>query len=96
MGLTEPASSYPPETQEVVTVHNIYHLMTLLATTQENLYSCAETFALLDEYVEQIGEQIDRELFMPLVQRHLAACPECQEAYEILRRIVLTEQATVL
>ena len=57
----------------------------------ENNYSCSETFDLLDEYVELAVTKEDAALLMPLVQKHIAACPDCCDRYEALLRILQTE-----
>lgn len=70
----------------------ITHLMQLIEHTQEEEYSCAETFALLDEYVElALRNDLEAETLMPLVRHHLDMCPECYERYEALMYILKME-----
>jgi len=68
-------------------------LMQTLEMTQENMYSCEETYALLDKYVELVNTGEDAARLMPLVKNHLDACPGCHEHYEILRDIIANESA---
>ncbi len=69
-------------------------LLRRLENVQENAYSCEETFALLDEYVELIVTDEEAAALMPLVKNHLDMCPDCRERYEILLRILETESFT--
>jgi hypothetical protein len=50
-----------------------------LAVAEENEISCADVFAVLDEFVEAVrwGENVL--LLMPLVRQHLDICPDCRE-----------------
>jgi hypothetical protein len=60
----------------------------MVAHTAEFELTCDEVFELLDQFAEMArrGEN-DAEL-MPLVNDHLAMCPECREEYEALQRIL--------
>ncbi len=66
-------------------------LMQQVEETKEDQYSCDETFALLDEYVELVVSKEDAAALMPLVERHLQACPHCNEHYDTLLTILQTE-----
>jgi hypothetical protein len=66
----------------------LIELMHKLEQTQENMYSCEESFALLDEYVDMFTTGEDAARLMPLVENHLNACPECKEHYDILLDIL--------
>lgn len=66
-------------------------LLRRLENVQANAYSCEETFALLDEYVELVVTREEAAVLMPLVKNHLEMCPGCREGYEMLRRILETE-----
>lgn len=71
--------------------HTIQRLMHLLEQTQEGMYSCEETFELLDEYVELVIHHQDAAHLMPYVRRHLDYCAHCHEAYEALLTILETK-----
>ncbi|MCP4426876.1 MAG: zf-HC2 domain-containing protein [Chloroflexi bacterium] len=81
-----PAPVSPPLTDPTIQT-----LMQQVETTQENQYNCEATFALLDEYVETVMSKEDAATLMPLVERHLQACPKCNEHYEALLTILQTE-----
>ncbi len=66
-------------------------LLRRLENVQENAYSCEETFALLDEYVELVVTDEEAAALMPLVKNHLDMCPDCREGYEVLLRILEAE-----
>lgn len=66
-------------------------LMRQVEATQEDQYSCEETFALLDEYVELVTSEQDAAALMPLVERHLHHCPNCRGHYDMLLTILQTE-----
>lgn len=66
----------------------LQQLMRLVDETREGEYNCAETFDLLDEYVELVVSDEEAAALMPLVQRHLEQCPGCQEQYETLLAIL--------
>jgi hypothetical protein len=65
-------------------------LLHALAYTQDEELSCAETFALLDEYAELMVSSVEAKALMPLVKHHLDHCLECRERYEILLQILQT------
>lgn len=75
----------------VVTSDRLHALMQLLAETQEDQYSCQETFDLLDQYVELVRGREQADLLMPLVKKHLDNCPGCHEEYDVLIRILEAE-----
>lgn len=52
-----------------------------LAATDDRDAGCAETFALLDVYVELLAAGEDPEQHLPGVAAHLAACGPCVEDY---------------
>jgi hypothetical protein len=68
-------------------------LMEQVAQTEEGQYTCAETFALLDEYAEMVVSGDDAAALMPLVEAHLRICPECDARFDVLRTILETEEA---
>lgn len=69
---------------------SLIRLMQLVEQTEEGHYSCAETFDLLDEYVELVAGNQDAALLLPIVKRHLDHCPGCRTKYEILLNILQT------
>lgn len=79
------------ENTAVLTNEILVELLRQIENTKENCYSCEETFALLDEYVELISDDLEAEMVMPLVKAHLDACPDCHQSYQILRKIVESE-----
>lgn len=64
-------------------------MMTMLANTEEQELTCDEVYALLDEFVELAARGEDVAALMPLVKHHLDMCPDCQEEYRVLEKIVL-------
>lgn len=69
----------------------IKNLMDMLDHTYEGMYSCEETFALLDEYVELIADDEEAVALMPYVKRHLDKCPDCHDVYATLLNIIQSE-----
>ena len=77
---------------EVVTADNVARLMFMLNVTREEAYSCEETFALLDEYVEvAVQNETEAEAVLPLVKHHLDLCPDCHQKFSALLQILKTE-----
>ncbi len=66
----------------------IKELMRRLEATQAGVYSCEETFALLDEYVELLAGNKEAAVLMPLVRNHIKMCPDCREVCEMLLSIL--------
>jgi len=69
----------------------VKNLMQMLDHTYEGMYSCEETFSLLDEYVELIADNEEAAALMPYVKRHLEKCPDCNKVYETLMQIIQSE-----
>jgi hypothetical protein len=93
-GQQPPATSLPgsPTTHAVLLDDAaVEKLMMALSMTQDDEMSCADVFALLDEYAEMsmISEEQAAAL-MPLVERHLEMCADCHESYDVLRGILQT------
>lgn len=64
-------------------------LMQALSMTDDNEMSCAEVFALLDEYADgTVVNAADAELLMPLIEKHLEFCADCHECYDMLHAMV--------
>lgn len=70
----------------------VMNLMRQVEETKEDQYSCAETFALLDEYVEMVASEEDASALMPLVEHHIDACPDCSDRFEALLAVLQSEQ----
>ena len=70
-------------TEEVLT-----QLMRQVEQTKEGMYTCQETFDLLDEYIDLTIDNEDAAKLMPLVKAHLDACPPCTTQYKILQRVL--------
>jgi hypothetical protein len=81
-------SPAPENSGQIVDENSIKDLMQRIEQTNEGEYSCAETFALLDEYVELVAGGEDVELLMPLVKKHVEHCPDCGPRFEILLDIL--------
>lgn len=65
-------------------------LMQQVEQTKEGIYTCEETFDLLDEYAELIDTDQDAAQLMPLVKAHLDMCPGCEKRFNILLNIIST------
>lgn len=73
----------------------IKNLMEMLDHTHEGMYSCEDTFALLDEYVELIADNDEEATaLMPYVKRHLDECPDCHEVYATLLNILQSDPSS--
>ena len=62
----------------------VKRLMQMIDMTCEKEYSCEETFALLDEYIELSLTNKEAAALMPLVKQHISMCPDCREEFEAL------------
>lgn len=58
--------------------------MEMLSLTRDDEVSCAEVFAALDEYAEEIIAHKDSEELMPLVRHHLRMCVDCHDHLDML------------
>jgi len=63
-------------------------IMGMLENTQETELTCDEVFAVLDQFAELAARGEDVSTLLPLVQRHLSLCADCQEEYDTLRRMM--------
>lgn len=86
--MNQQPETQPSGTPMLLDEQSIVRLMQLVEQTEEGHYSCAETFDLLDEYVDLVVDNKGAELLMPIVKRHLDHCPGCQDQYEILLNIL--------
>jgi hypothetical protein len=68
----------------------IKRLMLGLNATRDDEVSCDEVFELLDQYAEMVDQGEDASILMPLIKHHLDMCPECEEEYKALLRIIQT------
>ncbi|MCZ7668584.1 MAG: hypothetical protein M5U34_16040 [Chloroflexi bacterium] len=90
-GQTAPDNT-PNHDRQMIDAEILKNLMLMLDHTHEDMYSCEETFALLDEYVELIMKNNEEAAtVMPYVKRHLEKCPGCYEAFAALRHILESE-----
>lgn len=92
----ESAMTQENETDDVAALNAtlVKNLMEMLDHTYEGMYSCEETFALLDEYVELIADDEEAVELMPYVKRHLDKCPDCHDVYATLLNIIQSESST--
>ena len=82
------SSPAPDNSGQIVDENAIRNLMQRIEKTNEEEYSCEETFELLDEYVELVAGGQDVERLMPLVKKHVEHCPDCGPRFEILLDIL--------
>lgn len=78
----------------VLTDEMIAELVRQIEKTQEGMYSCSESFMLLDEYADMITGGEDAARLMPLVKAHLDHCPDCHEAYDMLLSMLQADEQT--
>lgn len=91
-GMNQSLETQPPNgTMVRLDEESLIRLMQLVEQTEEGHYSCAETFDLLDEYVELVAGNQEAALLMPIVKRHIDLCPGCRDKYEILLNILQAE-----
>lgn len=64
----------------------VERLMHLLCETRDDELSCEEVFARLDEYVDCLMSRRSAGEMAPLLEHHLALCPDCHDALDALRR----------
>jgi hypothetical protein len=65
-------------------------LLRSVAMTDEKELSCEDVYALMDQFAEMVKRGEDASQLMPMVQMHLAMCPDCQEEYETLMQMLKT------
>jgi hypothetical protein len=63
-------------------------LVRMAQATDETELSCDEVLALLDQFAEAELRGEDAARLMPLVQRHLERCGDCEEEHQALLRIL--------
>ena len=59
-------------------------LINKLAITEEREISCDDVHEILDQFAELEMRGEDVAQLLPLVQKHLDLCPDCQEEHEVL------------
>ncbi len=94
MNEPNPSAGYPLS-EKKITNDALVDLMQRLEKAKEGSYSCAEAFALLDEYVELVADDEEVAKLMPLVKSHIDMCPDCSESFEMLLRILKTADSEV-
>ncbi|MCP5098765.1 MAG: zf-HC2 domain-containing protein [Chloroflexi bacterium] len=94
------SKNVPKKTRQSSDANNItlneatlMEIMKQVEQTKEGMYTCDETFAMLDEYVELVTNQEEAQKLMPLVEAHLDACSGCKQKYKFLRAILESEIA---
>jgi hypothetical protein len=65
-------------------------LMQILAHTREDELSCAEVADRLDQYVDCLAGRLLADDTLPLMEHHLAMCPDCHEELDMLLRAIET------
>lgn len=70
----------------------IRDLIRSLEETRDDECSCADVFALLDQYAEVEIRGEDAARLMPLLKRHIDTCNECHEEYEAL--LIILERSS--
>lgn len=70
---------------------DVERILEMILETEEDDIDCEKTFERLHEYAEKIvkGEKAAR--LMPLIEKHLSSCSDCQEEYEALLRALRSE-----
>jgi hypothetical protein len=63
-------------------------IIQMIENTQEIELSCDDVYALLDQYTELANRGGDTKELMPLVDHHIEICPDCQEEFDALLRVL--------
>lgn len=63
-------------------------ILNQIARTQEKELSCDAVYEVLDVYTEAVAHGEEAAALMPLVKQHLELCPDCQEEFEALLRVL--------
>lgn len=63
-------------------------MLQMIANTQETELACDEVHRLLDQYAELALRGEDAASLLPLVHQHLGMCPDCQEEFDALMRML--------
>lgn len=73
----------PELTDEVV-----FKFLHILEEAQAEELSCGDTYAKLDEFVENEVKSGDAGKIAPLIREHLDTCSECCDEYEALLSVI--------
>ena len=63
-------------------------IIQMIENTQEIELSCDDVYALLDQYTELANRGGDTKELMPLVDHHIEICPDCEEEFDALLRVL--------
>ena len=63
-------------------------MLRMIEQTRDEELSCDELLLEVDRYAEMVMCGENPSAVMPLVQHHLKNCPDCQEEFEALLRIL--------
>jgi len=66
----------------------IQKIIGMLEDTQETELTCDDVFAVLDYFAELAARGENVSNLLPLVERHLFMCADCQEEYDALKRMM--------
>jgi hypothetical protein len=77
-----------------VTLEKLKWLIQSIFTVQNKEMLCSEFFEILPRYVDLqlMGEDADK--LFPKLSHHLHQCPECDEVYQALLKVVQSEKDT--
>lgn len=67
------------------------NLLRQIEAVPAEMLSCADTYAVLDEYVDRLAQGQPVESLLPAVKYHLDICGACGVQFELLRDIILGE-----
>ncbi len=76
-------SAQPEMTDDVV-----IKFVNILESIEDEELSCADIYAILDEFVENEVSGGDKHKLSPLIHEHLDLCSECCDEYEALLAVV--------
>lgn len=62
--------------------------LAMLTTESKDLLQCEQVFELLDQFTERALRGEDVVHLMPLVAMHLERCPNCRQAYQVLKMMI--------
>jgi hypothetical protein len=88
LGASNPGTDMSPTVP--VDEATLTQLMQILIHTREDELSCATVAERLDEYVDCISGRMLGDDTIPLMEHHLAMCPDCHEELDALLRAIET------
>lgn len=71
-----------------LSIQEMEALFRLVCLTRDNEIHCDQCLLLLAEFAEQVRTVQPLAEGLHIVRQHLAICPECQEEYQVLRRVL--------